>query len=92
MLAAARVYEKIPHARFLVVGRGNMKEILMSDIARLGLGGRSCLTPDCQDMPAALNALDCVVHPQVGTEACPGVVLEVFACGKPVNAWCRQLV
>jgi len=26
------------------------------------------------------------VHPQVGTEAFPGVVLEAFACGKPVIA------
>jgi len=37
-------------------------------------------------MPAAMNALDCLVHPQVGTEAFPGVVLEAFACGKPVIA------
>ena len=33
-----------------------------------------------------MNALDCLVHPQVGTEAFPGVVLEAFACGKPVIA------
>jgi glycosyltransferase involved in cell wall biosynthesis len=37
-------------------------------------------------MPQAMNALDCLVHPQVGTEAFPGVVLEAFACGKPVIA------
>jgi glycosyltransferase involved in cell wall biosynthesis len=37
-------------------------------------------------MPAAMNAVDCLVHPQVGTEAFPGVVLEAFACGKPVIA------
>ena len=34
--AAARVAEEIPQARFLIVGRGNMKEILEADIARLG--------------------------------------------------------
>jgi len=33
-----------------------------------------------------MNALDCLVHPQVGTEAFPGVVLEAFACGRPVIA------
>jgi glycosyltransferase involved in cell wall biosynthesis len=86
LLAAARVCEKIPHARFLIVGRGNMKEIVEADIARLGLSGKAWLTPYCQDMVAGMNALDCLVHPQVGTEAFPGVVLEAFACGKPVIA------
>jgi glycosyltransferase involved in cell wall biosynthesis len=84
--AAARVQQRIPDARFLVVGRGNMKEILEADIARLGLGGRAWLTPFCSDMPAAMNAIDCLVHPQVGTEAFPGVLLEAFACGRPVIA------
>jgi glycosyltransferase involved in cell wall biosynthesis len=33
-----------------------------------------------------MNAINCLVHPQVGTEAFPGVVLEAFACGRPVVA------
>jgi glycosyltransferase involved in cell wall biosynthesis len=37
-------------------------------------------------MPQAMNALDCLVHPQVGTEAFGMVLLEAFACGKPVIA------
>jgi glycosyltransferase involved in cell wall biosynthesis len=37
-------------------------------------------------MPAAMNALDCLVHPQVGTEALGLVVCEAHACGKPVIA------
>ena len=78
--------EVSPKARFLIVGRGNMKQILEADIACLGLTGKAWLTPYCRDMPAAMNALDCLVHPQVGTEAFPGVVLEAFACGKPVIA------
>src|SRR5262249_20674304 len=32
------------------------------------------------------NALDCLVLPQVGTEAIPGVVCEAHACGKAVIA------
>jgi len=86
LLAAARVHQQLPQSRFLIVGRGNLEEVLNADIARLGLSGKAWLTPYCRDMPAAMNALDCLVHPQVGTEAFPGVVLEAFACGKRVIA------
>jgi glycosyltransferase involved in cell wall biosynthesis len=84
--AAAQIQTQIPQARFLIIGRGSLKEVLESDIVRLGLQGKAWLTPYCQDMPAAMNAIDCLVHPQIGTEAFPGVVLEAFACGKPVIA------
>ncbi len=84
--AAAQVHAEIPRARFLIIGRGNLQPVLEADIARLGLAGKAWLTPYCNDMPAAMNALDCLVHPQIGTEAFPGVLLEAFACGKPVIA------
>jgi len=84
--AAAQVQAQIPRARFLIIGRGNLKEDLEADIEQLGLRGKAWLTPYCKDMPAAMNALDCLVHPQVGTEAFPGVVLEAHACGRPVVA------
>ena len=84
--AAALIRDKLTRARFLIIGRGNLKETLERDIAELGLRGKAWLTPYCHDMPSAMNALDCLVHPQVGTEAFPGVVLEAFACGKPVIA------
>jgi glycosyltransferase involved in cell wall biosynthesis len=63
-----------------------MKPILEADIARLGLSNSASLTPYVHDMPAAMNAIDCMVLPQVGTEAIPGVVCEAHACGKPVIA------
>jgi glycosyltransferase involved in cell wall biosynthesis len=84
--AAAHVQAKVPNGRFLIIGRGELKPVLESDIGALGLEGKAWLTPYCNDMPAAMNALDCLVHPQVGTEAFPGVVLEAFACGRPVIA------
>lgn len=84
--AAARIHDQLPQARFLIVGRGSLAELLRTDIERLGLAGRAGLTPYCTDMPAAMNALDCLVHPQIGTEAFPGVVVEAFACGRPVIA------
>jgi glycosyltransferase involved in cell wall biosynthesis len=84
--AAATVHERIPGARFLLVGRGTMKQMLQEDIERLGLRDRAWLTPYSHDPAMAMNAIDCLVHPQVGTEAFPGVVLEAFACGRPVIA------
>lgn len=84
--AAVLISKRLSQARFLIVGRGTMRSILESDIQRLGLSKVAQLTPYCHNMPQAMNALDCLVHPQVGTEAFPGVVLEAFACGKPVIA------
>jgi hypothetical protein len=37
-------------------------------------------------MPQVMNAIDCLVHPQIGTEALGLVVCEAHACGKPVIA------
>jgi len=84
--AAGRVRTKLPDARFLIIGRGNMREHLEWQIEQLGLRGAAWLTPYCHDMPAAMNAIDCLVLPQVGTEAIPGVIIEAHACGKPVIA------
>lgn len=86
LLAAAKIHEKFPRARFLIIGRGNMTDVLNADIERLGLKGKAWLTPYCHDMPRAMNAIDCLVHSQIGTEAFGLVLLEAFACGKPVIA------
>lgn len=86
LAAAARLREKIPRARFLIIGRGSMAGLLQADIARLGLGGKAWLTGQASDMPQVMNAIDCLVHPQIGTEALGLVVCEAHACGKPVIA------
>jgi len=84
--AAARIHATVPQARFLIIGRGNMAELLQADITRLGLVGKAWLTGHASDMPQVMNAIDCLVHPQVGTEALGLVVCEAHACGKPVIA------
>lgn len=86
LAAAARVTEKIPNARFLIIGRGTMAEVLTTDIANLGLSGKAWLTGQVSEMPQVMNAIDCLVHPQIGTEALGLVVCEAHACGKPVIA------
>jgi glycosyltransferase involved in cell wall biosynthesis len=86
LAAAARVHQSIAQARFLIIGRGSMTELLQADIARLGLGGKAWLTGHASDMPQVMNAIDCLVHPQIGTEALGLVVCEAHACGKPVIA------
>ena len=86
LAAAARVRESVPQARFVILGRGTMDTVLKDDIQRLGLSGVASVPGHCSDMPVAMNALDCMVHPQIGTEAMPGVVVEAHACGRPVIA------
>jgi glycosyltransferase involved in cell wall biosynthesis len=86
LAAAARVVPKLPHARFLLIGRGDLAQTLAQDIAQLGLSGKALLTPYCSNMPQALNAIDCLVHPAVGTEALGLVLCEALACGRPVIA------
>jgi glycosyltransferase involved in cell wall biosynthesis len=86
LAAAAKASPKIPQARFLIVGRGSMETTLRNDITRLGLEGKAWLTGQVDEMPQTMNALDCLVHPQIGTEALGLVVCEAHACGKPVIA------
>ncbi len=84
--AAAQIHQQTPDARFLIIGRGSMEEILTADIQKLGLAGKAWLAGQKSDMPQIMNAIDCLVHPQIGTEALGLVVCEAHACGKPVIA------
>jgi glycosyltransferase involved in cell wall biosynthesis len=84
--AAASIHQKVPNARFLIIGRGDMESTLKTDIEQLGLRGKAWLTGQMSDMPQVMNAIDCLVHPQIGTEALALVLCEAHACGKPVIA------
>jgi glycosyltransferase involved in cell wall biosynthesis len=55
---------------------------------RLGLGSRLGFTGFCEDTPAALRALDVVVHASTSPEPFGMVIAEAMACGRAVVA-CR---
>ena len=84
--AAALTRKVLPQARFLIIGQGDLEPTLRADIKELGLEGVAQLTGHCADMPVAMNAINCLVHPQIGTEAFGLVVGEAHACGRPVIA------
>jgi glycosyltransferase involved in cell wall biosynthesis len=52
--------------------------------ARLGLAGTVGFTGRIDDVPAAMRALDIVVHASVEPEPFGLVVAEAMACGRPV--------
>ena len=63
-----------------------MEDLLRDDIRHLGLEDRARLVGQQPDPLLLHHALDCLVHPQIATEAFPSVVLEAHACGRPVIA------
>lgn len=84
--AAQIVMRLLPHARFLLAGSGTMDSLLRDDIRHLGLEDRARLIGQQPDPVSLHSALDCLVHPQIATEAFPSVVLEAHASGRPVLA------
>lgn len=84
--AAAQIHQQAPQARFLIIGRGTLTQTLQEDIQRLGLQEKAFLIPYCNDMPAVMHSINCLVHPAIGTESFGLVLLEAFACGRPVIA------
>lgn len=84
--AAANIHKQFPHARFAIIGEGNMRPLLESRMAALQLQQIVRIIPFTEEIVAAMNALDVLVHPAVGSEAFGLVILEAMACGKPVIA------
>ena len=63
-----------------------MDSLLREDIRHLGLEERARLVGQQPDPLSLHHALDCLIHPQIATEAFPSVILEAHACGRPVIA------
>ncbi len=84
--AAWLVRKAHPEARFWIIGQGSMRPLLEQRIAKLGLGEIVRIIPFTDAIATAMNAIDVLVHPAVGTEALGLVLWEAMACGKPVIA------
>jgi L-malate glycosyltransferase len=85
--AVARLRERMPEVRLVLVGRGEGRPALEGLVHELGLektvvfaGYRG------PDLPAVLAALDCFVLLGVGSEETCRAALEAMAVGRPVVA------
>ena len=83
--AAARVLEKVPAARFLIVGNGPLKGQLRRLARRLGVSLQVDFLESQSDIAPVFAALDVVVISS-RYEGCCNVILEGMAMGKPVIA------
>ncbi len=81
--AAAEVHRRLPEARFLVVGDGELFDEMRALATRLGLDQRIVFAGYETDMPAALAAIDVLAIASV-YEGTPLALFEGMAAGKTV--------
>ncbi len=83
--AAKLVVDRLPEARFFIVGEGELQADLEARARGLGLGDRLTFCGFRRDVAEALTAFDLVVFPSLW-EGTPLTVLEALAMGKPIVA------
>jgi glycosyltransferase involved in cell wall biosynthesis len=81
--AAPMVLERLPAARFYVVGEGELQADLEARASQHGLGARFVFTGFRRDVAEALAAFDLTVFPSLW-EGTPLTVLEALAMGKSI--------
>ncbi len=85
--AMARLRERMPEARLVLVGRGEHRPGLEALVRELGLESTVVLGGyRGEDLPEMLAALDCLVLLGTGSEESCRAVLEGMAMGRPVVA------
>jgi glycosyltransferase involved in cell wall biosynthesis len=85
--AMARLRERMPEARLVLVGRGDHRPALEALVRDLGLGSTVIFAGyRGADLPETLAALDCLVLLGTGSEESCRAVLEGMATGRPVVA------
>lgn len=81
--AAPIVLAKHPHARFYIVGEGELRSELDAQARALGLGDRLVFAGFQRDVAQVLSALDIIVFPSLW-EGTPLTAFETLAMGKPI--------
>jgi len=83
--AAARLRERIPEVRVVLVGRGEGRPAVERLVQELGLSGTVVFAGyRGSDLPEVLAALDCFALLGAGSEETCRAVLEAMAAGRPV--------
>jgi len=85
LVAVARVRERLPAIRLLLVGDGALRRELVARAEALGLAEVVTFAGSRGDVPEILAALDLFVLPSLW-EGLPNAVLEAMAAGLPVVA------
>jgi glycosyltransferase involved in cell wall biosynthesis len=85
--ACARIRERIPQARFVLIGDGGLRQQVEQEAERLGLGDSLHLLGWRTDVPHLLQAMDVFVLTS-RWEGLPIACLEAMAAGLPVVATC----
>ena len=83
--AAKEVLSQLDNVYFAVFGEGVLRGELEAACAEAGVQDHFFLPGFCPDMVSVMHAADIFVLPSL-TEGLPNVVLEAFACAKPVVA------
>jgi glycosyltransferase involved in cell wall biosynthesis len=83
--AALMLRERLPAARFVIVGDGPLRESVQALVAQYRLEGRLHLAGLRGDMPGIYRELDVVVSSS-HSEAMPLAIMEALASGVPVVA------
>ena len=83
-LEAARLLNlKFPKVRFIIAGKGSMKEDIEMRIRKLGLAQSVNMVGEVENIPAFLAAVDIAVLPSKN-EGLPNSVMEAMASSLPV--------
>jgi len=81
--AIAHAAPRLPHARFFIVGEGELQPQLEAQARELGIADRVRFTGFERDVAAALSAFDLAVFPSLW-EGTPLTAFEALAMGKPI--------
>ena len=86
LLAAARdVLKVIPHAYFLIIGDGPLRDSLQRIVERSGISRNVIFTGYRRDIPRILGSLDIFVLSSL-IEGLPNALMEAMVCARPVIA------